>query len=125
MGGMLTINALIRMPEVFDFAMLSGPLRIPTNPPNQLVIWSAELMNYLFPTTQLVDVLERLNTLDEMHNSRINDKLMCHEKMRVGTGVSLQNGFLNIQEKLDNVIIPFIVFHGDKDTVCNIDGSKL
>src|SRR5690606_26320530 len=69
--------------------------------------------------------LGRLNTLDEIHNWRLNDKLMYHEKMRVGTGVSLQNGFLSIQEKLGNIKTPFILFHGEKDTACDLKGSKL
>jgi acylglycerol lipase len=45
-------------------------------------------------------------------------------KMRIGTGLALQEGFLEIQNHLHEIDVPFLICFGDKDFVCDIEGAK-
>lgn len=125
MGGLLSLLAVRQVPDLFDLLILEGPLIIPTNPPNTLVIWAAQFLNLFASSLAMVDALQQLNTDPEIEKIRLNDPLIYQGKMRVGTGVAMQNGFLFIQNHLDDIKLPFLCLHGELDTACSVKGSKL
>jgi esterase/lipase len=44
--------------------------------------------------------------------------------MRIGTGVALQDGFLDLQANLEDFNLPFFFAQGDLDTACSAEGAK-
>jgi len=125
MGGCISILVLRKYPSLFDGAILQGPLIIPTNPPNILIIWSAHVLNFLMPTYALLDVLQQLNTDPAVEKVRKSDPEMYMDKMRIGTGLALQTAFLENEQHLDEIKTPFCIYHGELDTACSVSGSKL
>jgi len=125
MGGMIGLQTVRKAPEdLFDGLILEGPLIVPTNPPNQIVIWAAHFLNLFASQMALVAALSQLNTDPEVEKQRLADPLMYLDKMRVGTGVQMQTCFLDLQEHLDEIKLPWLCVHGELDTACAIAGVE-
>jgi len=126
MGGLITLQTIIKKPKLFDGAVLIAPLVDVSegSKPNIAVIYIAKLIKYFNGTLPLVEI-GKLNSEEKYAIEFKNNKLNYSGKLRVGTGVAMQDSFLELQKKLGEIEIPFITLHGTLDQATSYKGSEL
>jgi alpha-beta hydrolase superfamily lysophospholipase len=126
MGGLIGFQTIKQYPDVFNGYIALAPLVVPTHPPNFFVIKAANLLNWMAPNWALIDPqLDNLNTDLKVKEEFEGDDLSYHGKLRVGTGVAMQDAFLDLQANADKITTDILILHGTADTACDIAGSKL
>lgn len=76
---------------------------------------SVKNLKILFKNSQVKEVNEEF--MKDEHNYR--------GKMRIGTALALQEGFLDLGTHLDEIDVPFLCIFGDKDFICDAEGADL
>jgi len=126
MGGLIGFELIKMQPDLFNGYISMGPLIIPTNPPNFVVTNIAYLLNLFASQTALIDAqLDNINTDKKVYQEFLKDNLNYTGKLRVGTGLAMQEAFFDIQANCEKLDTPILLLHGDKDTACDKKGSEL
>lgn len=126
MGGLIGFVTVKSKPDIFNGYISMGPLVIPTNPPNLVVTYIAYGLNYLASKLAMIDPqLDNINTDKKIYKEFIADGLSYTGKLRIGTGLAMQEAFLELQNHCDQITTPILIQHGDIDTACDVKGSKL
>ena len=127
MGGLITWGYAVRHPDVFDGLISSGAaINADANVPAALVT-IANLLDRVAPALALVDAapLAELASNPEIAPAFAADPLNYKGKMRVRTGVSINNEAKFVRSHLHEVTRPALLLYGEDDRIVNPSGSKL
>ncbi|KAL1541393.1 acylglycerol lipase [Salvia divinorum] len=130
MGGAMALKLHMKKPDYWDGAVLVAPMcKIADEmKPNPLAILSLTYLARflptwpLTPTPDIVDVAFRdPNVRDEVRSNPYTYK----GRPRLQTSEQLYNVSLDLEKRLEEVSLPFIVLHGEDDKVTDPSVSKL
>eukprot|EP01080_Neovahlkampfia_damariscottae_P006723 gene6723-10888_t len=125
MGGLLNLQTIRKSKDLFDGTILIGPLISPKEKPNGFVTTIAHMINFVSPTYPLIPFSDNATQIKEVHEEFHRDEHNYTGSMRIGTGLALQEGFLDLEKNLHEIDLPLFIVFGDKDFVCDIEGAKL
>ncbi|XP_071043663.1 monoglyceride lipase isoform X2 [Parasteatoda tepidariorum] len=125
MGGTIAILAALRSPNYFDGLILIAPA-VKTNPA-LTTPFRVNLVKYLrvifprFPVASLdLNLLSRCpERVKEMKDDPYRYKGYC----KAGFGASLIEAMEEIEEKVSNLSVPFILLQGEYDKICIPEGA--
>ncbi|KAK7270096.1 hypothetical protein RIF29_22997 [Crotalaria pallida] len=129
MGGAVTLLLHRKKPEYWDGAVLVAPMcKIADNmKPNAAVISIMKLLSIVVPTWRIVPTQDVVDTAfkdpDVREQIRLNE--YCYKGFpRLKTGFELLRVSTDIEERLKEVSLPFLVLHGEEDRVVDTSVSK-
>lgn len=123
MGGAVALNvADILPPNFFSGVMLVAPMcKIADDmKPPQFVINNLIRLSHVFPTAAIApvpDVLEKAFPYKEKLEFIKSSPICFTHKPRLATAREVLNASLKREERLSEVVVPFLVMHGGGDTV--------
>lgn len=130
MGGAVTLLLHRREPSGWDGAVLVAPMcKIADEmKPPALVTAVLTRVAYVLPTWKVLptrDIIEAAFK-DPVKRERIRQNPYAYQdKPRLGTGLSLLKASNDIEAHLEEVSLPFLVLHGEADTVTDPAVSQL
>lgn len=129
MGGAMSILVSWKQPDTYSGAILSAPMckiSDKLKPPAPVTFIMKQLARFgpTWPILPTDDVIDKANR-DEAKREKIRSYPTTYLlKPRLGTALQLLNTSNLIESKLSEVVIPFLVLHGDADTVTDPEISK-
>lgn len=126
MGGMITIKSAMSRPQYFAGVVLMGPL-IKANSEEATApkIYLARLVSRILPYLAVAKLKLDHVTRDEEMKSRLRkDPLRYQGGVRARWAIACIDALVYIENHLPEVEWPFLILHGGKDLLCDIEGSK-
>ncbi|KAL4012313.1 hypothetical protein IC575_029411 [Cucumis melo] len=129
MGGAVALLLHRKKPDYWDGAVLVAPMcKIADDvKPSPLVVSIlTKLCNFIptwkiVPTQDIIDVAFKVPEI--RHQIRTNP--YCYKgKPRLNTGHELLRISLDLEQRLDEVSLPFIILHGEEDRVTDMSASE-
>ncbi|KAJ3287596.1 hypothetical protein HK104_008528 [Borealophlyctis nickersoniae] len=130
-GGLVGITFAAKYgSELLDGMVVYCPLIIPQGEsrPSIFVEVVAKILNWIpyGGTLPIAEANRGKNSSDPNNEIEFQKDPMGYTgNMRIGTGLAILDGLEALQGKLQDVTIPFLVMHGDKDRVCSLEGARL
>ncbi|XP_057981785.1 caffeoylshikimate esterase-like isoform X1 [Malania oleifera] len=129
MGGAVIILLHRKKPEYWDGAVLVAPMcKIAEDvKPNPLVINILTKLCKIIPTWKLIPTKDIIDIAFREPKKReaIRNNPYCYKgRPRLQTGNELLRVSLDIQRRLSEVSLPFLVLHGGEDKVTDISASE-
>ncbi|KAK1421269.1 hypothetical protein QVD17_23464 [Tagetes erecta] len=130
MGGAMVLQLHLKKPDFWDGGVLVAPMcKIADNMrPSQMMISVLTQLRKLIPTWKIVpgdDIIE-LAFRDPNIRQEIRENSLCYKgRVRLQTAMELFTVTTNIEKKLKDVTIPFLIVHGEDDKVTDPMTSKL
>lgn len=136
LGGAIALHAAMRRPDLFAGVVMMAPMlsleKMGQKLVNRILRPFAALLNALSPTLAIVDA-EKNAMHPEIQCLFESDPACYHGKTRVRSAYE----YLRVTESLwggggappgggrmAEVTVPFLIFHSENDTMCDVDGSK-
>merc|ERR1712142_641435 len=127
MGGMITVSTVMRNPSFFQGMILEGPLIIPD--PSEVTptkILMGKFMSTILPEMQMGRIrVEQVTSDTEVQARLTTDKLRWTGGVKLGLGMAFLRCLENIHKNLSAVSLPFLILHGENDSLCQPSGSHL
>jgi len=127
MGGMITVSTVIRNSSFFQGMILEGPLIIPD--PSEVTpskILLGKFMSTLLPEMQMGRIrVEQVTSDAEVQAKLTSDKLRWTGGVKLGLGMAFLRCLENIHKNMSSVSLPFLLLHGENDSLCQAAGSHL
>ncbi|KAI7752686.1 hypothetical protein M8C21_029219, partial [Ambrosia artemisiifolia] len=130
MGGAMVLRLHRTKPNFWDGGVLVAPMcKIADNMrPPQLVMNILLQLNRIIPTWRIVpgeDIIE-LAFRDPIIRQQIRDNPLCYKgRVRLQTAVELFTAAVDLENRLKEVTMPFLIVHGEDDKVTDPLTSKL
>ncbi|KAJ8562708.1 hypothetical protein K7X08_031160 [Anisodus acutangulus] len=130
MGGAVVLLLHRKKPEFWDGAVLIAPMcKIADDmrPHPMVISVLTKLCNFIptwkiIPTQDVVDLAFR----DPEVRKEIRNNPLCYKgKPRLQTGYQLMTVSMELEQRLEEVTLPFFIVHGEADTVTDPSVSKL
>ncbi|XP_046406475.1 monoglyceride lipase-like [Ischnura elegans] len=126
MGGMITLLAVDLEPFLFNGIVLVGPfvsMHWSITLPIQKILATA--VSRFAPNLTVGRIGVEAVTSDEINRQKIvNDSLWWNGTIKAQMAVAFLNGINRIATVMDDYSIPMLIIHGDKDSLCDLEGSK-
>ncbi|KAK8517121.1 hypothetical protein V6N13_092407 [Hibiscus sabdariffa] len=122
MGGAVLLMIHRKMPEYWDGAVLVAPMcKIADEmKPHPLVISALLKLNKFIPTWRIIpsqDVIDAAFKMPEIR-AQIRANPYCYKgRPRLNTGNELLKTSIEVEQRLNEVSLPFIILHGEDDRV--------
>jgi len=127
MGGMITVSTVIRNSSFFKGMILEGPLIIPDPAevtPTRLLL--GKLMSTILPEMQMGRIrVEQMTSDTEVQARLTSDKLRWTGGVKLGLGMAFLRCLESIHKNMNAVSLPFLIVHGENDSLCQPAGSHL
>ena len=127
LGGCIALNCVLRDKELFNGMILLAPMlsleRVTRKFPNGYLLPLAGLVSYLMPSLAIV-ATDKNNVHPDIQELWDEDPLTMHISTRVRNAYEYINACSRTMAQLEDIDIPFLVFHSEIDTMCDPDGSK-
>ncbi|XP_061347627.1 caffeoylshikimate esterase-like [Gastrolobium bilobum] len=129
MGGAVALLLHRKKPEYWDGAILVAPMcKIADEiKPNPMVVSVLSALSKVIPTWKLVpteDIIDVAFKVPEVRE-QIRENQYCYKgKPRLRTGYELLRISTEIEQRVHEVSLPFMVMHGEEDKVTDISVSK-
>jgi len=127
MGGMITVSTVMRNSSFFKGMILEGPLIIPDPAevtPTRLLL--GKLMCTILPEMQMGRIrMEQVTSDTEVQARLATDKLRWTGGVKLGLGMAFLKCLENIHKNMSAVTLPFLILHGENDSLCQPAGSHL
>jgi len=131
LGGALTIRICIELQKVLKEPLLSKwegaglicPAIEQTLDPSPVEMFALEIANSLGGDKLAWGPLDPMPL--ERFTQKSNDPYYYSGRMKLGLGFEARKFLLELNEQLNDVGFPFVVFHGEIDDICPITGSEL
>ncbi|KAJ1436393.1 Serine aminopeptidase, S33 [Sesbania bispinosa] len=129
MGGAVALLLHRKKPDYWDGAVLVAPMcKIADEmKPNSMVISILSALSRVFPTLKLVpteDIIDVAFKVPEIREA-VRANPYCYKgKPRLRTGYELLRVSTEIEQRLNEVSLPFLVLHGEEDKVTDKSVSK-
>ncbi|KAH7294938.1 hypothetical protein KP509_27G025500 [Ceratopteris richardii] len=129
MGGAVALRVHRKEPNDWNGAVLVAPMvKIAEEvKPPAIVISILTKLCTVFPTWKIVPIRDIIDTgfkdplkREEMRSS----PYIYQDKPRLRSALELMNASLDLEQRLNEVTLPFIVLHGEADVVTDIEVSK-
>ncbi|XP_058774800.1 caffeoylshikimate esterase-like [Vicia villosa] len=129
MGGAVAVLLHWKKPEYWDGAILSAPMcKIADDiKPNTLLVTLLSALSKLTPTWQIVptqDIVDIAFKVPEVREQIRANKYCFKGKPRLRTGYELNRVATEIEERLSEVSLPFLILHGEADRVTDVSVSR-
>lgn len=127
LGSLITLNFLLKYQREFAGAIISGtPLEVEASQPKALVM-AASLLNGLVPKMAITPPLPA-STLS--HDPAVvagydADPLVYHGNVRVSMGYQIFTGSREVKNRMRELTLPMLIFHGSEDKLCPPSGSEV
>ncbi|KAG6555390.1 hypothetical protein Mapa_002616 [Marchantia paleacea] len=95
--------------------------------PSPFVIATLSRLSAFIPTWKIVpgaDVYDQAFKLPDKREKIRSNKLLYHGKPRIKTAMEMYHTSCDLEERLDEVTLPFLLLHGQADTVTDPEISK-
>ncbi|KAI5659890.1 hypothetical protein M9H77_28683 [Catharanthus roseus] len=130
MGGAVVLLLHRKKPEYWDGAVLVAPMcKIADDMrPHPIVVNILTKLSYLIPTWKIIPTQDVIDAAfrDPQVRKEIRDNPYCYKgRPRLKTGFHLLRVSLDLEQRLDEVKLPFLVLHGEEDKVTDPAVSKL
>ncbi|KAI4339209.1 hypothetical protein MLD38_024173 [Melastoma candidum] len=129
MGGAIALFLHMKNPEFWDGAVLSAPMcKISDDMrPHPVVTYVLTQLCKLIPTWKVIpspDIID-LAFKDPDVRAQVRANPYCYKgKPRLKTGYEFLRISVNLEKRLSEVTIPFIVLHGEEDRIADKSVSK-
>lgn len=127
MGGALAVQTIRSAPDLFKGSVLLAPMlsleRVSKKGWNPYLRPLSGFMSYWFPWAQIVAV-HRNPLYPEIQAEWDADPLTYHGNTRARNAVEFLRVTEEVVASMPTMDFPFIVFHGELDTLCDPDGSR-
>ncbi|KAK7270193.1 hypothetical protein RIF29_23160 [Crotalaria pallida] len=129
MGGAVALLLHKKDPSLWDGAVLSAPMCKISDKvkPHPLVINILMKLEDIIPSWKIVPSNDHIESAfkDIAKRERIRkNKLIYQDKPRIKSGIEMLKASLSIEANLHEVTLPFIVLHGEADTITDPDVSR-
>ncbi|KAL9385018.1 hypothetical protein Peur_022028 [Populus x canadensis] len=129
MGGAVALLLHMKEPSFYNGAVLAAPMcKISEKlKPHQVVINILTGFEDLIPKWKIVPSKDVIDSAfkDPVKREEIrNNKLIYQDKPRLKTALEMLRTSMRVEESLNKVTLPFLVLHGDSDTVTDPEISK-
>ncbi|XP_071439146.1 monoglyceride lipase-like [Hetaerina americana] len=126
MGGMITLMTVEKEPPLFKGIVLVGPfisMHWSITLPIQKLL--ASLVCRISPGLTVGRIGVEYVTSDELNREKIkNDPLWWNGSIKAQMAVAFMNGINRLAAIMDKFDIPMLIIHGEKDMLCDPEGSK-
>lgn len=129
MGGAVALLIHRKEPEIWNGAVLVAPMcKISEKlKPPQLVVSVLTRLAHVIPTWKIVPTRDIVETgfKDPLRREEIRSNPYTYlGKPRLRTGLELLNASMYLEERLDEVTLPFLLLHGEEDAVTEAAVSR-
>ncbi|WJX13681.1 acylglycerol lipase [Trifolium repens] len=129
MGGAVSLLLHKKDPSFWDGAVLVAPMcKISEKvKPHPVFVTFLSGLEEIFPKWKIVPTKDVINSAFKDHTKRETirkNKLIYQDKPRLKTALELLRTSLSVETSLHQVTLPFLVLHGEEDTVTDPDVSK-
>ncbi|CAM6127244.1 unnamed protein product [Calypogeia fissa] len=129
MGGAVALLLNRKDPSRYKGMVLVAPMAKIAEKmrPSPFMIAALSKLNQIFPSWKVVptgDVFELAFRLPEKRRKIKSNKLLYKGKPRIRTALELYETSLDLEERLDEVTLPYLLLHGEDDTVTDPEVSK-
>ncbi|KAH6557668.1 hypothetical protein KP509_27G025900 [Ceratopteris richardii] len=129
MGGAVALLIHRKQPNDWNGAVLVAPMvKIAEElKPSSITISILSKLSTIFPTWKIVPIRDIIETgfKDPLKRQEMrSNPYVYQEKPRLRSGLELLNASLDLEGRLTEVTMPFMVLHGEADVVTDIDISK-
>jgi len=126
MGGMITVAAVLKEVKAFDGVVLMGPLiHIDPAMATPIKIWTARMLSRIAPNLTVGTLDLALVTRDEEWLEQMrNDPLRWKGGIKCKWATATHEALTVINQRMTYMKVPFLVLHGEKDLICNPEGSR-
>ncbi|XP_076923168.1 caffeoylshikimate esterase-like [Bidens hawaiensis] len=130
MGGAMVLRLHLKKPDFWDGGVLVAPMcKIADNMrPSQVMVSVLSQLKRFIPTWKIVpgDDIVELAFRDPKIRQEIRDNPLCYKgRVRLQTAMELYTVTLDLEKKLKDVRMPFLIAHGEDDKVTDPLTSKL
>uniref|UniRef100_A0A7N0ZZW5 Serine aminopeptidase S33 domain-containing protein n=1 Tax=Kalanchoe fedtschenkoi TaxID=63787 RepID=A0A7N0ZZW5_KALFE len=130
MGGAVALLLHRKKPDYWDGAVLSAPMcKIADEMrPNQVVITVLNQLTKIIPTWRIVPTQDIIDVAfrEPAVRKEIRENKYCYKgRPRLKTASELLRVSLEIEQRLSEVSLPFLVLHGEEDKVTDISVSRV
>ena len=125
MGGNLVINYSLQKDEKINGIIATSPCIKPAINPPRIKLFMAKLFQKLMPSLTLNNGLD-INGISrnlQVVEDYVNDPLN-HDKMSVQLGLDIISSGIHALENSQDITVPMLVFHGEKDRLTSYDSSE-
>lgn len=125
LGGLVATHYALRHPDALDGMVLSGPALELQPSVTRGQIAAARLFGTIAPNlpAQPVDDSEFVST-PQARRELADDPLIDHDKLPARSAKAALLGIAEVQARMAEISVPFLVMHGDTDKATNIEGSR-
>ncbi|KAI5081028.1 hypothetical protein GOP47_0004211 [Adiantum capillus-veneris] len=129
MGGVVALRIHRRQPNNWNGAILVAPMcniSEELKPSPMVVSILCKLAN-VFPTWKVVPTRDIIETgfKDPLKRAEMRANPYTYQgKPRLKTGLELLNASLDMEQRMEEVTLPFLVLHGEKDVITDASVSK-
>jgi len=126
MGGMITLAAALRDVKAFDGVVLMGPLiQIDPALASPMKIWAVRLLSRIVPNLSIGQLDVALVSRDAQQQEVMkNDGLRWKGGVKSKWATAIYDALTLINAKMSSMKVPFLILHGEKDMICNPEGSR-
>ncbi|XP_031115404.1 caffeoylshikimate esterase-like isoform X2 [Ipomoea triloba] len=130
MGGAMALLLHRKMPHFWDGAVLVAPMcKIAEEmKPPAIVLSVLKKCSKIIPTWKIIPTQDIIDAAfrDPAIRKEVRSNPLCYKgRPRLQTGYQLLSVSLDLERRLDEVTLPFIVTHGEEDIVTDPSVSKL
>ncbi|MCO5549051.1 hypothetical protein L7F22_002517 [Adiantum nelumboides] len=129
MGGVIALRIHRRQPYCWNGAVLVAPMcKISLElKPSPIVVSVLSRLANVFPTWKIVPTRDIIETgfKDPLKRAEMRANPYTYQgKPRLKTGLELLTASLDMEQRMEEVTLPFLVLHGDKDVITDASVSK-
>ncbi|KAK3594791.1 hypothetical protein CHS0354_037799 [Potamilus streckersoni] len=127
MGGCLSIMAGLEQPDYFQGMILIAPAIIPDrNAASPFKIFMGKLLARMFPQLPIIKLDSSAVSRDKAVVKKYDDDpLVYHSGLKARWGLAFLSALEKIKMEQENVDWPILNLHGEKDALCDPEGSKM
>lgn len=129
MGGTIATLAACEKPDYFAAVVLSSPgiLIAPEIAPGRLKVFFGRMLNRFFPRMQILPPVDpiAISTDPKTVEEYRTDPLIWHSGVKLRIATAFGDAMDRIKNWIPSIQWPFLVIHGDNDTLTYIGGSEL
>jgi len=126
MGGLITLLTVLECPDLFQGAVLMGPLVDPDpEMATPFLVFLAKMLSRIWPTFAVGEINnDHVTTDQDWKKRRAEDEKIYHGKFKAGHSYSLLKGMERLDQEMENIKLPFLALHGKEDKLCTPEGSQ-
>ncbi|XP_052781159.1 monoglyceride lipase-like [Mya arenaria] len=127
MGGTISVLTAMSRPDFFKGVVLIAPLIVPDKKAASPWKVAAGKMAAKVLPQMIIAKIDPKNVTREEENVKkyIEDPLVFHGGIKCRWGVAMLDALMRIKSSFPEIQWPFLILHGTKDALCELEGSQL